>query len=95
MAFKPDENIAKALKQSAPSEEKVTKDSQSEKNSYSDLLNLVSKKSNKKEALSITLDSDVKANLKKLAKNNGYGDRQLSTFINDYFKKLFDLTENN
>ena len=95
MAFKPDKNIAKALKQSAPNDKKELKEDSSEKKNYSDLLNLVSKKSVRKEALSITLDSDVKANLKKLAKSNGYGERQLSTFINDYFKKLFDLTENN
>ncbi|ERJ43294.1 hypothetical protein N581_09705 [Lactobacillus jensenii MD IIE-70(2)] len=46
-----------------------------------------------KESISITIDSDVKSEIEKLAKKNGY--KHLSTFINDYFKKLLSLTQNN
>lgn len=78
MAFKPDDNIAKALKQSNSNNN--SKNNQNEQNTqnYSDLLNLVSKKNVEKESISITIDSDVKSEIEKLAKKNGY--KHLSTF---------------
>lgn len=93
MAFKPDENIAKALKQSNSNNNSTDNKNEQNTQNYSDLLNLVSKKNVEKEAISITIDSDVKSGIEKLAKKNGY--KHLSTFINDYFKKLLSLTQNN
>ena len=93
MAFKPDDNIAKALKQSNPNNTGTDNRNEQNTQNYSDLLNLVSKKNVEKEAISITIDSDVKSGIEKLAKKNGY--KHLSTFINDYFKKLLSLTQNN
>ncbi|OYR88911.1 hypothetical protein CBF53_00950 [Lactobacillus taiwanensis] len=93
MAFKPDENIAKALKQSHPNNNSTNNQNEQNTQNYSDLLNLVSKKNVEKESISITIDSDVKSEIEKLAKKNGY--KHLSTFINDYFKKLISLTQNN
>ena len=93
MAFKPDDNIAKALKQSNPNNNGTDNRNEQNTQNYSDLLNLVSKKNVEKEAISITIDSDVKSGIEKLANKNGY--KHLSTFINDYFKKLLSLTQNN
>lgn len=44
MAFKPDENIAKALKQSHPNNNSTNNQNEQNTQNYSDLLNLVSKK---------------------------------------------------
>ena len=68
MAFKPDDNIAKALKQSNPNNNGTDNRNEQNTQNYSDLLNLVSKKNVEKEAISITIDSDVKSGIEKLAK---------------------------
>ena len=55
MAFKPDDNIAKALKQSNPNNNGTDNRNEQNTQNYSDLLNLVSKKNVEKEAISITI----------------------------------------
>ena len=92
MAFKPDKNIAKALKQSNDIKNNSTENKKNiSKIDYSEMINFVSKKKTIKVAMSITLDSDVKKGIQKLAELNGYA--SVSAYINDYFKKLIELAE--
>lgn len=81
MAFNPDNNIAKALKQSKKRED----------SDYSDLLSFMPKQKKRKEQVSISLDSEVKEGIEKLAQASGY--KHLSSFINDYFANLIAHTK--
>ncbi len=90
MAFNPDNNIAKALKQSKimAADDKVN---QREDSDYSDLLSFMPKQKKRKEQVSISLDSEVKEGIEKLAQASGY--KHLSSFINDYFANLIAHTK--